>query len=247
MNYHEAFSKQTFFRDCITFDNFVGFVVAREYISNVHLLPNVPETQRHSFYMFLLKLLRVSLSLLTSFLFFHQGDNASVINCLKDCSCMSSELLNAISNRFGFFIHLLTAIDLNFFVIWMNQWTIRIRALSQRSLFRITQKWMSSQELFFIETVLLVVHIVCFLFLNHAQVNFYDDSLSAFNCRILNRPPPFVTSFLCIMMHFFVLTQKIIVVRQKRRKYLPLITSGNSISQTFIFFLSQCYASSPLF
>lgn len=86
MNFHEDFSRQRFFRDFVTFNNFIGFVVAREYLDNVTKLVYSDEEKIYNFYKFLLKLL--------------QGDDAFIIPCLTDPSCMNEMLSHLVLERF---------------------------------------------------------------------------------------------------------------------------------------------------
>nr|CDS15759.1 expressed conserved protein [Echinococcus granulosus] len=85
MNFHEDFSRQRFFRDFVTFNNFIGFVVAREYLDNVTKLVYSDEEKIYNFYKFLLKLL--------------QGDDAFIIPCLTDPSCMNEMLSHLVLER----------------------------------------------------------------------------------------------------------------------------------------------------
>lgn len=64
MNFHENFSRQKFFKDFVTFNNYIGFIVAREYLDNVTKLLYPDEEKVHNFYKFLLKLLQVGLQVL---------------------------------------------------------------------------------------------------------------------------------------------------------------------------------------
>ncbi|VDK36906.1 unnamed protein product [Taenia asiatica] len=93
MNFHENFSRQKFFSDFVTFNNYIGFIVAREYLDNVTKLVYSDEAKLHNFYKFLLKLL--------------QGDDALVIPCLTDPSCMSEVLSHLVLER----IEILRKID----------------------------------------------------------------------------------------------------------------------------------------
>ncbi|VDM16036.1 unnamed protein product [Hydatigera taeniaeformis] len=58
MNFHENFSRQKFLVDFVTFNNFIGFVVAREYLDNITELAYSDERKVYNFYKFLLKLLQ---------------------------------------------------------------------------------------------------------------------------------------------------------------------------------------------
>ncbi|VDD76887.1 unnamed protein product [Mesocestoides corti] len=58
MNFHEVFSKQAFFEDFVTFDNFAGFIVVREHIDNIPNSERLEEEKTYKFYAFLLRLLR---------------------------------------------------------------------------------------------------------------------------------------------------------------------------------------------
>ncbi|KAL5960865.1 Anaphase-promoting complex subunit 5, partial [Taenia solium] len=76
---------QKFFRDFVTFNNYIGFIVAREYLDNVTKLAYSDEAKIHNFYKFLLKLL--------------QGDDALIIPCLTDPLCMSEVLSHLVLER----------------------------------------------------------------------------------------------------------------------------------------------------
>uniref|UniRef100_A0A0X3PWJ2 Anaphase-promoting complex subunit 5 n=1 Tax=Schistocephalus solidus TaxID=70667 RepID=A0A0X3PWJ2_SCHSO len=85
MNFHESFSRHTYFRDCITFNNFIAFVFVREYIDNAPSLPCGSEEEKYNFYMFLLKLLR--------------GGESATVGGLSEPSCISESLLSIFAER----------------------------------------------------------------------------------------------------------------------------------------------------
>lgn len=89
MNYHELFTQHAQFRDFVTFNNFVGFVVAREYIENYAIIGPSDEQITYNFYKLLLKVL--------------QGGDESIIPSIADHSCMSRTLSDLVIERFDQF------------------------------------------------------------------------------------------------------------------------------------------------
>ncbi|KAM3182151.1 hypothetical protein ACTXT7_012962, partial [Hymenolepis weldensis] len=85
MNYHELFSQGIQFKNVVTFNNFAGFVIAREYLENYYRIKHPDEVTQYNFYKFLLKII--------------QGSDESIINSIFDPDCMPTSLMHLVAER----------------------------------------------------------------------------------------------------------------------------------------------------
>nr|CDS26718.1 conserved hypothetical protein [Hymenolepis microstoma] len=105
MNYHELFSHGVQFKNVVTFNNFAGFVIAREYLENYYRIKHPDEVTQYNFYRFLLKII--------------QGSDESIINSIFDPDCVPSSLMHLIAEK------LQTFRNIDYLVAYVNRNTIK--------------------------------------------------------------------------------------------------------------------------
>ncbi|VDO13432.1 unnamed protein product [Rodentolepis nana] len=105
MNYHELFSHAAQFRNVVTFNNFSGFVIAREYLENYYKIKHPDEVTQYNFYRFLLKII--------------QGSDESIINNIFDPNCVPSSLMHLIAEK------LQTFRNIDYLVAYVNRNAIK--------------------------------------------------------------------------------------------------------------------------